>query len=209
MTSRTAIAELFLSELDPAEYSASAAIDVRAHRAELDSESGALTMTLAAPGEDMVGKVVAIVLTQADNGATVQFPQAGGNLTPSLSVLGETLVLIGADASRWAILALTKSAAAAAITQTYSTADATHAARTAAALTEGSGAIGGSQTGDITTLAVAWDGATDPTAAEGALLIDGIRECAAMINALRADQVDSAQLLNYVVDALQARGILS
>jgi hypothetical protein len=39
-----------------------------------------------------------------------------------------------------------------ALTQTYSTADATHAARTAAALTEGAGAIGGTSDGDLPSL---------------------------------------------------------
>ena len=53
-----------------------------------------------------------------------------------------------------------------------------------AELTENASAIGGTQDGDFDTLAVAWDGAINPTAAEGTLLIDAIRECAAKINDL-------------------------
>ena len=76
---------------------------------------------------------------------------------------------------------------------------------TAATLTEGAGAIGGTQDGDITALAVAWDGATDPTAAEGALLIDGIRECATMINSLVADVAALRAQLGLTADETNAR----
>ncbi len=55
-----------------------------------------------------------------------------------------------------------------------------------APLTENSTSIGGTQDDNFASLAVAWDGSTDPTAAEGALLIDAIRECAAKINELIA-----------------------
>lgn len=96
-----------------------------------------------------------------------------------------------------------------ALTQTYSTADSTHAARTAAALTENSGAIGGTQDGDFATLSLAWDGSTDPTAAEGNLLIDAIRECADQINNLVADQADTAQFVNTIAYGLQAGATFS
>lgn len=51
-------------------------------------------------------------------------------------------------------------------------------------LTENSTTIGGTQDNNFSTLSVAWNGSTDPTAAEGALLIDAIRECAKKINAI-------------------------
>jgi predicted RecA/RadA family phage recombinase len=72
-------------------------------------------------------------------------------------------------------------------------------AATAAALTENSGAIGGSQDGDITTL-------VDPSGDSGASLIDGVRECAVMINtlvtdvdALRAAARENATMINTLV----------
>lgn len=53
-------------------------------------------------------------------------------------------------------------------------------------LTENSTDIGGSQDSNFASLSVAWNGSTDPTAAEGALLIDAIRENAAKTNAILA-----------------------
>lgn len=53
------------------------------------------------------------------------------------------------------------------------------------ALTENSTTIGGTQDNNFASLSVAWNGSTDPTAAEGTLLIDAIRECANKINELR------------------------
>jgi hypothetical protein len=51
-------------------------------------------------------------------------------------------------------------------------------------LTENETAIGGTQDQNVASLTTAWDGSTYPTAAEGALLIDGIRESMAGVNAL-------------------------
>ncbi len=57
------------------------------------------------------------------------------------------------------------------------------------AITENSTTLGGTQTGDIATLAmsVTWNGSSVyPSAADAALIIDGIRENAAKINAVIA-----------------------
>jgi hypothetical protein len=176
----------------------------------------------------------------------------------------------------------------AASTQTYADADGTHAARTSAALTENSGAIGGTNDGDLpdmsqtsstltdnsggsadATLAAVTAAATitdnsggvDPgddiiaaittggnvgadipaavaqlaakqnttsaavTAAmnnfadlaaqvnalvsEMTTAIAAVRENAAMLNALRADHIDTAEFLNDTVDKLQALNILT
>ncbi|MDF1666381.1 MAG: hypothetical protein P1V97_31825 [Planctomycetota bacterium] len=196
MVSRSAIAELFLTELGSKEYESSAAIDVVAHRAELDSSGGALVMTLAAPGTEMKGKVILAVLTEASNGASIQFPQAGATVTRSLSVLGEAILLFGIDDDRWLTVVLGVSQAGA-YTQTYSTADRTHAARTAAALTENGGAIGGTNDGDLPDL-------SSPDAATNAA---AIREIAIALNKLVVDQADTAQVVNAVVDDLQAHGL--
>lgn len=76
-------------------------------------------------------------------------------------------------------------------------------------LTENSTDIGGTQDGNVATLSVAWDGSTNPTSAEGDLLIDGIREAFVAINSLRADMValraavrENAQHLNDLIDHL-------
>lgn len=54
-------------------------------------------------------------------------------------------------------------------------------------LTENSTTIGGTKDGNFATLATAWNGSTYPTAAEGNLLIDAIREIADKVNKTRAD----------------------
>ena len=104
------------------------------------------------------------------------------------------------------------------LTQTFSTVDATHALRTAAALTDNTtGAAPDGTIADLTAFAasVAWDGATVfPSAADEAAIAlivtqtrDAVGELADQINKVIADQVDTASFLNSLVDALQAHGI--
>lgn len=98
-----------------------------------------------------------------------------------------------------------------AYTQTYSTADRTHAARTAAALTNSTG-----QTPD-TTIENVPDPADTPASAD-ALRDDlvantlpaierSLADLADMINKVRADSEDTAQLVNAIADDLQAYGL--
>lgn len=88
-----------------------------------------------------------------------------------------------------------------AITQTFSTADATHAARTATALTVGT--LGGTADGTMETV-----GATNGGDVSGAIM-NNTKELFTAVNALIVDLADTASLLNSVIDALQAQGILS
>lgn len=81
-----------------------------------------------------------------------------------------------------------------AYTQTYSTADRTHAARTAIALTVTDG-VG---TNDGTIGAITAD----------ASVIAAVQELAAAINALRVDHLDTASVVNAVVDDLQEKGLV-
>lgn len=82
-----------------------------------------------------------------------------------------------------------------AITQTYSTADATIAAMTAAALTVTDGA----GTNDGTIGAITGD----------ASVIAAVQELAAQINKLVTDLTADKKNLNKVIDALQAAGLLT
>jgi len=104
-------------------------------------------------------------------------------------------------------------------TQDFSTADSTHATRTAAALTDNTtGAAPDGTIADLTAFAasVAWDGAAVfPSAADEtaiALIVtqtrDAIGELADQINKLRVDQVDTAAFINFVTTALVNHGIL-
>lgn len=81
-------------------------------------------------------------------------------------------------------MTITASLATGAITQTYNTADATHAARTATV-------VDATAATDVTPF-----GFTEAQA----------NDIIAQINHLRADQLDTAQLLNFVIDRLQAAG---
>ncbi len=102
-----------------------------------------------------------------------------------------------------------------AITQTYSTADATHAARTAAALTDNtSGAAPDGTIADVANIALSTADTYTDTAVNNAVnavvsdVKDAIGELADQINKLVSDQADTASFVNAVVDDLQRQGIL-
>lgn len=82
-----------------------------------------------------------------------------------------------------------------AITQTYSTATGTHSAPTAAALTVTDGA--GTNDGTIGAIT------------DNASTITAVQELAAQINKLVVDDANTKQVLNKVIDALQAAGLLT
>jgi hypothetical protein len=82
-----------------------------------------------------------------------------------------------------------------AYTQTFATADKTHAARTATALTVADGA----GTNDGTIGAITAD----------ASVIAAVQELAAMVNALIVDVADTASVVNSVVDDLQTFGLVA
>ena len=99
-----------------------------------------------------------------------------------------------------------------AITQTFATADATHSARTALALTDNSA-------GTANTTIQALPDPTDTPATADALrddlvavhwpaLRNNFADLAASDNAIIADLADTASLLNSVVDKLQALGLI-
>ena len=82
------------------------------------------------------------------------------------------------------------------VTQTYSTADGTHANRTATSLTAATGTADGT-VDDV-------GGAFNQTT-----LNNNFKECATQINALKVDSDDTAALLNFVIDKLQLLGLLA
>ena len=97
---------------------------------------------------------------------------------------GDTLAFFGA----------TPVARPSAYTQTFSTADKTHAARTSTAITDNGG--GGAADGTIAAIT------GDQT------VKDALTELATAINAVRADLADTAALVNSIVDDLQALGLV-
>lgn len=78
---------------------------------------------------------------------------------------------------------------------------------TAATITEDETTLGGTNNGDIPALAmsVTWNG-TDvfPSAADAALIIAAIRECAAMVNAVVADNVALRAAIREVATKVNA-----
>lgn len=87
-----------------------------------------------------------------------------------------------------------------AYTQTYSTADKTHANPTAASLTVADGA----GTPDGTIAAIATGGAS----ADQASVIEAVQELADQINKIVVDHADTKALVNSVIDDLQALGLV-
>jgi len=160
MTNRSAIAELFLQELFAETYDASGALAVRSQRAEFNSADGALVMTLAAPGEDMIGRVILAVLTEASSGASLAFQAPGGTRTHEFVSEGDALLLLAITASVYAVLttpeleALMANMPRSAYTQTYSTGDKTVAAPTGTAPATLTDNTGDSGTHDDTLAAV-------------------------------------------------------
>jgi hypothetical protein len=91
--------------------------------------------------------------------------------------------------------AVTPAARASAYTQTYATADKTHAAPTAAALVVDDGP--GTNNGVIAAIT------------DNATTIAAVQELADQINKLVADMADVKQVVNSIIDDLQAYGLLS
>lgn len=80
------------------------------------------------------------------------------------------------------------------ITQTFATADGTHAARTATAVTNAFGTA---------------NGTFEDTSGTSSAIANNFQECATTMNATIVDLADTAQLLNFVIDKLQALGLLA
>lgn len=87
-----------------------------------------------------------------------------------------------------------------AITQTFSTADATHSARTAVALTDSAAGTPG------TTIGALADGSTYAT--DVAAIRSNFSSLAVEHNKVIVDLADTAQLLNSLIDKLQALGLV-
>lgn len=117
------------------------------------------------------------------------------------------------DGSEVGFYGVTPVARPGAITQTYATADKTHAARTAAALTDNSGGSAD------TTLAAIPNPADTPVTADSLRddivandlppIRNNFADLADQINKLRNDQLDTAQIVNAVIDDLQSQGLLA
>jgi len=136
MTTQRAI-QLFLGQFKETAYTASApAVNIEALRVALDGTSNSVSATLAAPGSGMIGRLLAVRASNIDNAVTLAFTAVGGAKTIAFNAVDSVLLLIGATATKWKVLA---APAGLAFTQTYSTADRTIAALTTTALTDSGG----------------------------------------------------------------------
>lgn len=87
-------------------YTASGAIATTSRYASLDSTGGALTMTLAAPGADDVGRLLVIQMIEASNASTLALTNViGGSAatTATFDAVNETLTLVAA-ANKWVVI---------------------------------------------------------------------------------------------------------
>jgi len=126
----------------------------------------------------------------SEYGALTGAGTAVGDLVPIVDVSAST-TKNQTMAQHWIGLAL--GVVRSAYTQTFSTADKTHATRTATALTVTDGA----GTNDRTIGAITAD----------ASVIAAVQELAAAVNALIVDLADTAGVVNALVDDLQALGL--
>ncbi len=171
-------ADLGLSTLRRLTYTADGALTVEPQIATLDASSASVVATLAAPGEGMIGKEIQVSASSIANTASLAFTGPGGATTITFARVDDVLKLRALTASVWSI---EKAPAASALTQTYSTADATHAARTASAITDNSGGA----TADGTIAAV-----TAPTALTDSSGGSAGATLAAITNAANAGSAD-------------------
>lgn len=146
-----------------------------------DNLADALSLKIAA-GADLLQFDTSTGAIVINVGATVR-----------LNVLGDAQIG-SATTDLLAFHGMTPTDQCAAYTQTFSTADRTHAARTATALTVTDGA--GTNNGTI-----------DAITAD-ASVIAAVQELAAMINKVIVDLADTAGVVNAVVDDLQEKGLV-
>jgi hypothetical protein len=117
------------------------------------------------------------------------------------------------DGSTAGFFGVTPASRPSAYTQSYSTANKTHAARTAATLTDNTGqsAVGTLPQIDVQIQPGGAPGqGADPNGLNAALgsIAVAVASLAAQVNKLIADQADTAQIVNSVIDDLQTLGLL-
>lgn len=172
------------------------------------------TAGLAARG--ITGSTYCFELRNDANAAALRVPagstqvQALGNLYVASEI--EIDGVLNHDGASIGFYGVTPVARPAAYTQAYATASRTHAARTAAALTDNAaGTVG-------TTLAAIANPADSPATADALrddlvanalpAIRNAISSLADQINKLRTDDLSTAQVLNSALDDLQANGTL-
>lgn len=187
------IAEFLLNALQEKEYTTAApAIEVRNHKARLNGAAQPVAATLDVPGDYRAGRerFILFIADNVDNAVTLAVTTPQGARTFTFSAVGDILILFGSSETGWSIWA---KPAGAALVQTYATADATHAARTAPALTDNSG--GGAADGTIAAVTVERGQHVQFTAPDAAgttggadqLDLNGVAEPSAMANPVSPD----------------------
>ena len=124
-------------------------------------------------------------------GTTALSFQVASNVELLLNTSG---AIVGRSSGSLAFYGGTPVTKPSAYTQTYSTADKTHAAATSATLTDNSGGSAGTTLSAITGGGAACENATK----------NAVASLAAQVNALRVDLLDVKQLANAIIDDLQA-----
>lgn len=182
----------FVRLLQAKDYTADGAIDLRPHIAKLDATSATVQTTLAAPGAANKDRILVIEAVDVSNTCDVDFTGPGGATTITFTSAGQKLILYGISATAWApLLAMGFGA----LTQTYSTADATHAARAASAITDN----GGGAAADGTIAVV-----TAPTALTDSSGGSASATLAAITNAANAGSADVGPVADAIA-SLAAR----
>jgi len=152
---------------------------------------------------DMARMKLAIACGDPSVGAELQTKMADitvANTVAGTQTFSGTVTLSGAldhDGTTVGFYGVTPTTRPTAYTQTYSTADKTHANPTATALTHS--AVGGTADGTLVDCTNSYSEAA---------VEENFKECATAINAIIVDLADLKQLVNSVIDDLQAIGLL-
>lgn len=148
--------------------------------------SGTIAIGAANTGGITIGNGDTIKTISIGAGNAVNTINIGSHATPV------NVITIGGTASTLGFYGVTPVVRPSAYTQTYATADKTHAARTATT---------------VTTANLVDDGGVY-SATWADTVVTMSNELKTDLNALEADQLDTAQLLNSLIDDLQAQGLI-
>ena len=85
------------------DYSADGALSVEPQIAVLDGSSATCQTTIAAPGQEMIGKVLVIYASDVSNACDVDYTTHTGAATTTFSNVNNPLVLMGLTATVWTV----------------------------------------------------------------------------------------------------------
>lgn len=146
--------------------------------------------------KDVLGTADQITITHGANSITFSLPQ---NIAPTSNVQFNNIEIDGDlnhDGTNVGFYGVAPVARPSAYTQTYSTANRTHAARTADSITDNTGGTPSTTVADT------------PAAYDETYFANSLASIIKELNDLRDDQLNTAQVVNQILDDIQSQGLL-